>query len=101
MTLFVAAFIQLFLCFAPMAFFLRLLQSPLYAATATVCLGILVTFFKLQGTPEPVPILTAAGIMGVRGVSMSLSVWFYWEGGILLALWWTLLLELRHLVVLY
>ena len=99
-TLFAVAFAPLFLCFGPAAFALRLLPSTAYAAYAVVSLGLVVAFMKLLGMPGPVSTPLAAGILAVRAVSTALSVRFYWEGGILLTLWWTLLLELRHLAAL-
>lgn len=100
-TLFAVAFVPLLLCFGPLAFCLRLLPSSSYAAYAAVSLGFVVAFLKLQGMPGPVSTAMAAGILAVRGASTALSVWFYWEGGILPALWWTLLLESRHLAELF
>lgn len=96
-TLFTAAFAQLCLCFAPLAFALRLLPTAAHAAVAAVVWAVAVTVLKFYGLPQPVSPLLSVGVLAARGVSAALAVWFYLEGGLPLALWWTLLVELRHL----
>ncbi|TBR23561.1 hypothetical protein EPO15_05740 [bacterium] len=96
MTLFTAAFAQLCLCFAPLAFALRLLPSAPHAAVAAVVWALSVTVLKFYGLPQPVGPLSSVAVLAARGASAAACVWFYWEGGLPLALWWTLLLELRH-----
>lgn len=98
--LFKIIFVQLFFCFAPMAFFLRLLPSIKHAAAACVGLGIFVSFLKISGLQIPVPAGFALAILAARGVSAALSVWFYVEGGILLSTAWIVCLELRHFATL-
>lgn len=100
LALFDLGFVQLFLCFAPMAYFSRVSSNPLLAAAATVGLSLLVALLRLRGLPVSVPFTTAAAVLAVRGLSAACSVWSYREGGILLAAWWTLLLDLRHLAAL-
>lgn len=100
MTFFTAAFAQLCLCFAPLAFALRLSPSPAHAAVAAVVWALAVTVLKFHGLPQPVAPLTAVAVLAARGVAAGLCLRFYWEGGLPLALWWTLLLELRHLAAL-
>ncbi|MBI5595990.1 MAG: hypothetical protein HY928_07870 [Elusimicrobia bacterium] len=100
MALFDAGFVQLFLCFAPMAYFARVSSNPFLAGAATVGFGLLVAALRLKGLPAPVPFLTAAAVLAVRGVSAACCVWAYREGGVLLTLWWTLLLDLRLLAAL-
>lgn len=94
---FTTTFTQLCLCFAPLAFALRLLPTPPHAAVTAVVWAMAVTVLKFYGLPQPVAPLVSVAVLAARGVSAALCVWFYWEGGLLLALWWTVLLELRHL----
>ncbi len=95
MTLFTAAFTQLFLCFAPMAFFLRLFKSTAQAVLLTVLAGVFAAFLKV-GSLE-MPLLFLLCVLAVRGLSGYLGVYFYLRGGALAVWWWTILLESRHL----
>lgn len=94
---FTTAFAQLCLCFAPLAFGLRLLPTPSHAAVAAVVWALGVTVLKFVGMPVAVSPLVSVAVLAARGVSAALCVWFYWEGGLPLALWWTLVQEARHL----
>lgn len=94
---FTVAFVPLCVCFAPLAFALRLLPTPANALVAAVVWALAVTVLKFFGLPQAVPPLTAVAVLAARGVAASVCLWLYWEGGLALALWWTLLLELRHL----
>ncbi|MFH2202397.1 MAG: hypothetical protein ABIJ96_04740 [Elusimicrobiota bacterium] len=98
MTLFTAAFAQLFLCFAPMAFFLRLFRSTPQSILLTVLVGIFVVFMKLSPLRLPLSLLVC--LLAVRGLSGYLAVFFYMRGGVLAAWWWVVLLEARHLLAL-
>lgn len=100
LALFDAGFAQLFLCFAPFAYFARVSSNPFLAAAATVGLGLLVAALRLWGLPAAVPLPTAAAALAARGAAAACCVWAYREGGVLLALWWALLLDLRLLAAL-
>lgn len=95
MTLFTAAFTQLFVCFAPMAFFLRLTGSTERSVILTVFLGMVLVFIKM--TSLQAPWLFIAGLMAFRALSGYLAATFYLRGGVLAVWVWTVLLEARHL----
>ncbi len=97
MTLFTAAFTQLFVCFAPMAFFLRLTGSTERSVILTVFLGVVLVFIKMSSFQAPW--LFIAGMMAFRALSGYLAVYFYLRGGVLAVWVWTVLLEARHLAV--
>ena len=97
MTLFGLAFNQLFLVFAPFAWFVWVFQRRWIAVLLTILFGVFVTVIKRRtaATP-PAPALFAALLM-VRVIGGFLSVYFYLRGGLWLAWWWSLLLQARHL----
>jgi hypothetical protein len=98
MVLFLLSFSQLFLVFAPFAWLIRLFQNRHIAMAMTVLLGVFVLFLKSRSSPTPIPPLLFAALLIVRIVSGILSVLFYLRGGLVLAWWWGLLIEARHLV---
>lgn len=96
-TLFGLAFLQLFLTFAPFAWLVRLFRQPSVAFALTVLFGVIVLALNNRSSPTPVPLpLFAAQLLG-RVVMGSLSLLIYLRGGLLLAWWWGLLIEARHL----
>lgn len=98
MTLFVLAFDQLFLCFAPIAFFGRLARNPRIAGTLTVLFGIFLVVLKLKSGVVRLPADFVAGLLAWRILAGGLSVYFYLRGGTWLTWWWILGLQLRHLI---
>ena len=76
---FTLAFAQLCLCFAPLAFALRLLPTPANALVAAVVWALGVTVLKFFGMPQAVPPLTAVAVLAARGAAAALSLWLYWE----------------------
>jgi hypothetical protein len=97
MTLFVLAFDQLFLCFAPFAFFVRLFQSSKVAASITVLFGALLIYLKARSWFDRFSSLFILEMFVWRIAAGSLLVYFYLRGGVLLIWWWAFLLQLRHL----
>jgi len=100
MTLFTLAFDQLFLCFAPFAFFVRLLQSQRAAAGLTVLFGVALLCLRIEWLAPQVPPLFIAELFVWRTAAGFLTLYFYLKGGAPLAWWWVLLLQLRHLIAL-
>ncbi len=98
MTLFSLGFSQLFLVFAPFAWSIRLSRRRWFAALFTVAFGVFVLVMKLRtSSAELAPALFAL-LLGVRAVTALLTVWFFSRQGVLLAWWWGLLLQARHLL---
>ena len=100
MTLFTLAFDQLFLCFAPFAFFLRLLQNQRAAAGLTVLFGVALLCLRIKALAPVVSPFFIAELFVWRTAAGFLTLYFYLKGGALLAWWWVLLLQLRHLITL-
>ena len=100
MTLFTLAFDQLFLCFAPFAFFVRLLQNQRAAAVLTVLFGVALLCLRIKSLALLVSPFFIAELFVWRTAAGFLTLYFYLKGGALLAWWWVLLLQLRHLITL-
>jgi len=96
-TLFNLGLVQLYLVFAAFAWFMRLFQNIRMAALLTVLFGVFVLVIKSHASPSPMPTGLLAGLLVSRVAMGSLSVYFYLRGGVLLAWWWGLLLQSRHL----
>jgi hypothetical protein len=98
MTLFILAFDQLFLCFAPFAFFVRLVQRRNVALGLTVLFGVFLMYLKARSWHGQFSALFIMTLFAWRIVAGYLSVHFYLNGGVALTWWWVFLLQLRHLV---
>jgi hypothetical protein len=97
LTLFSLAFTQLYLVFAAFAWFMRLFQNLRMAAMLTVLFGVFVLVMKTHASPTPMPTPLLFALLAARVGLGALTVYFYLRGGILLAWWWGLLLQCRHL----
>jgi hypothetical protein len=97
LVLFTLAFTQLYLVFAAFAWFLRLFQNIPMAAILTVLFGVFVLVIKNHASPTPMSLPLLTGLLFSRIVLGTLSVYFFLRGGVLLAWWWGLLLQGRHL----
>lgn len=97
MTLFNFAFTQLYLVFAAYAWFVRLFQNLWMAAVLTILFGVFVLAVKNFNSPSPMPTPLLIALLASRITLGALSVYFYLRGGVLLAWWWGLLLQCRHL----
>ena len=98
MTLFTLAFDQLFLCFAPVAFFVRLLKNQRAAAGLTVLFGVALLGLRIKSLAPLVSPFFIAELFVWRTAAGFLTLYLYLKGGALLAWWWVLLLQLRHLI---
>lgn len=96
-TLFTLGFIQLFLCFAPFAFFLRLLGRPRWAAFGTICFGAFLFLRQLSLTPVALTPLFVALLMAARLLMACVALLLLWRGGPLLVWWSVVLLQVRLL----
>jgi hypothetical protein len=97
MTLFSLGFTQLFLVFAPFAWLVRLFRARTAAIPLTVLFGAIIMMIKNHAAPQPVPSPLFLELLTVRLVGGLLAIYFYLRGGVLLASWWTLLLQARLL----
>jgi len=98
MTLFILAFDQLFLCFAPFAFFVRLVQTRNVALGLTVSFGVFLVYLKARSWQGQFSAPFIMALVAWRILASYLSVYFYLNGGVVLTWWWVFLLQLRHLV---
>ena len=96
MTLFTLAFDQLFLCFAPFAFFVRLSRNQRVAFGLTVLFGLTLLFLRIKSLTPQVPPFFIAELFVWRTAAGFLTLYFYLKGGALLVWWWVLLMQLRH-----
>jgi hypothetical protein len=95
--LFSVAFSQLFLCYAPLALFLRLFRNPAIAILLTVGFGLFLLGLQLNAAAIEADGPFLLSLFGLR-------VWLGWagaslflRGGLLLATVWSLLIESRLL----
>ena len=100
MTLFTLGFEQLFLCFAPFAFWARLFHRVDLAFWLTLAsgIGVLALKFAAAGMTDSTLMLIVVGTG--RLILSAITLYFYLQGGLLVATWWLLLLQSRHLLVL-
>ena len=97
LTLFLLAFNELFVVFAPFAWLMRLFHNRRVATVLTVLFGALVLTLKTRSATTPIPTALFAALLVARIGMGFLSVGFYLRGGVFLVWWWTLLFEARHL----
>lgn len=97
-TLFSLAFSQLFLLFAPFAWFTRLFQKRTIAAAMTVALGVFVLAIKTGTSPTPYPLPLFSALVLVRIGLGFMAIFFYLRGGVILVWWLGFLIEARHLL---
>jgi hypothetical protein len=97
MTLFSLAFTQLFLIFAPIAWLARLSHNRPFAIVSTILFGGFVLLIKERTSSIHLPALLFVELASVRLLNGIFSVFLYLRGGVALVLWWTLLLQSRHL----
>jgi len=96
MTLFTLAFDQLFLCFAPFAFFMRLFHDRNVATGLTVLFGMFLLYLHARLWAAQFSSVFILKLFAWRAVAGFLSVYFFLRGGALLTLWWVFLPQLRH-----
>ena len=95
--LFALAFNQLFMTFAPCDWCMRLFKRTWVAASLTALFGAFVLLLNIQAREVPIPSPLLAALLVARITMGFLAVAFYLRGGVLLAWWWTFVLESRHL----
>ena len=98
MSLFSLSLEQLFLCFAPFAFFIRLSHRQTTAVGFTIVFGLFVVFLNLNSGKSLPGMGLTAELIALRVVSAFVNVFFYLKGGVLLVWWIGLVIQLRHLL---
>ena len=98
MTLFTLGFQQLFLLFAPFAFFARLFRSDRAAIHLTVFFGVVMVLLKMNSAAALLPPWLSVGLVITRVLTGFLALYFYLRGGIFLIFCWSLMIQLRHLL---
>jgi len=88
-------FTHLFLIFAPVAFFARLIRKREAVILLTVLFNAFVVLLK--ATEVPLPPDLAMQMLVMRIIAVAVSVYFYLEGGIWMLWWMGLLIQARHL----
>lgn len=96
MCLFTLAIDPLFFCFAPFAFFMRLLRKPEASLALTVMFGIFVQCLKINSSRPWPPALLIIELLMVHIVAGFVNVYLYLKGGALVVWWAVFVLELRH-----
>lgn len=95
--LFALAYTQLYLIFAAFSWFLRLFQNITMATVLTVLFGLFVLLVKNHASPIPLSWPLLLGLVLSRVILAALSVYCFLRGGVLLAWWFGLLIQVRHL----
>lgn len=97
-TLFQLAFVEVFLCYAPLAFFARLCPNHNVVAGLVVGLNVFVLVVKLGTVPELPPIDSVGALFAYRaGVTIG-AIWLYRWGGIWPVSLLVLTIQSRHLM---
>lgn len=99
--LWVLAFNQLFLVFAPYAWAIRLFQNEKMATGFTVTFFVAVWLLKVHSSPQALPLWLFLSLFVSRIVQGIFLVWFYLRGGVLVIWWLGLLVEARNLLNFY
>ena len=94
--LFTLALAPLFSCFAPFAFFARIIRRLDVAAFLTVLFDIFILYSQLSILAALPPFWITVGMLVACVVSGSLTLYFYYQGGALLVWWVLLLVQSRH-----
>lgn len=101
MTLFSLSFTQVFVVFAPMALFLRLVSRRWLAVVLTLAFGLFVMSLKVKASPTPPTAAMLVELVLVRVLSGAVLLFFYLRGGVSLAWWMSLIVQARHFITLY
>ena len=97
-TLFHLGFVQLFLCFAPLAFFVRLFGDRTVAAALTVLFGLFLLLVQVNAAEVELSGWLVAGMIAVRILFGAVGMYLLLRGG-LLPVWWSALLIQSRLLI--
>jgi hypothetical protein len=96
-TLFRLSFEPLFFCFAPFAFFIRLMRKPERAVAMTIIFGLFVLYLRLTQSKTVPPFYLMVELVAMLAVTRFVSLYFYIKGGAP-AVWWLTLLSQARLM---
>ncbi len=96
-TLFHLAFVQLFLSFAPLAFFVRLFGDRTAAAGLTILFGVFLLLTQVNAAEVPLSGWLVAGMILFRMLSGAMGMYLLLRGG-LVPVWWSALLTQSRLL---
>ena len=97
-TLFHVAFVQLFLSFAPLAFFVRLFGDRMLAAALTVLFGLFLLLVQVNAAEVELSGWLVAGMIAARILFGAVGMYLLLQGG-LLPVWWSALLIQSRLLI--
>ena len=97
-TLFHVSFVQLFLTFAPLAFFVRLFGDRLVAAALTVLFGLFLLLVQVNAAEVELSGWLVAGMIAVRILFGAVGMYLLLRGGLLPVCWSSLLMQSRLLI---
>jgi hypothetical protein len=89
---------QLFLCYAPMALFLRLFGRPAVAIILTILLGVFLLGLQLDAASFQLDLLFTLWLIAIRATLGFAGAYLFLRGGLLLGTTWAFLLECRLLL---
>jgi hypothetical protein len=95
--LFSLGFGQLFVCYAPLALFLRLFRHPAAAVLLTVLFGQFLLGLQLDATSFPADVPFTITLFSLRALLGLAGAYLFLRGGLLLGSSWSLILESRLL----
>lgn len=95
--LFNLAFSQLFVCYAPLAFFLRLTRHPTTTVAFTVLFGLALLTAQIHSSNIEISAGFALTLFSIRALFGTLSAIIFLRGGLLPAATWSLILDVRLL----
>jgi hypothetical protein len=98
MTIFALTLGNLFLCFSPFAFFVRLIPSVQFAIWGTIIFNLFVLARKMMLSTAPLSWEVLLALAALRIAATYLTLYFYLKGGLLLVSWWLLVLQMRQLL---
>jgi hypothetical protein len=96
-TLFNLTFSQLFVCYAPLAFFLRLTRRPTTTVAFTVLFGLALLTAQIHSSHIDISPRFALTLFSLRALFGTVSAFLFLRGGLLPAASWSLILDLRLL----
>ena len=96
--LFHLAFVQLFLSFAPFAFFVRLLGHRHVAAALTVLFGVVLLLVQANAAEVELSRWLVAAMVGFRILTGGLGMYLLFRGGLIPVWWSSLLIQSRLLL---
>lgn len=99
-TLFAVAFIELFLCYAPLAFFARLFRNQIGVICLTLALNLFILAVKLGSVPTLPPALAVIALVEYRVLVTFAAIRLYRWSGVGAVSFLVVMIQARHLFTL-